>query len=148
METQVKELPIFKDVDFRNNMQRVYISEEEKEKLLDKLNRDVEVRWFTYYIRLKRTFNYIALYVKLFIYSFYHLSNWEAEVILIPNKPFHFLFLWKHDKACHSVQDLKEHFHLQIAKYSFSYVSYQIISRLDYVYKYEIVPYMLYALLH
>ncbi|XP_048029615.1 phosphatidylinositol 5-phosphate 4-kinase type-2 gamma [Megalobrama amblycephala] len=39
---KVKELPTFKDVDFRNNMQRVYISEEEKEKLLDKLNRDVE----------------------------------------------------------------------------------------------------------
>ncbi|RXN11539.1 phosphatidylinositol 5-phosphate 4-kinase type-2 gamma [Labeo rohita] len=39
---QVKELPTFKDVDFRNKMQRVYISEEEKGKLFDKLNRDVE----------------------------------------------------------------------------------------------------------
>lgn len=46
LKTQGKELPTFKDVDFRNNMQRVYISEEEKEKLLDKLNRDVEVRRF------------------------------------------------------------------------------------------------------
>jgi len=46
LKTQVKELPTFKDVDFRNNMQRVYISEEEKEKLLDKLNRDVEVSRF------------------------------------------------------------------------------------------------------
>ncbi|XP_058647813.1 phosphatidylinositol 5-phosphate 4-kinase type-2 gamma isoform X4 [Onychostoma macrolepis] len=45
---KVKELPTFKDVDFRNNMQRVYISEEEKEKLLDKLNRDVE-----FLVRLK-----------------------------------------------------------------------------------------------
>uniref|UniRef100_A0A671N324 Phosphatidylinositol 5-phosphate 4-kinase type-2 gamma n=1 Tax=Sinocyclocheilus anshuiensis TaxID=1608454 RepID=A0A671N324_9TELE len=44
----VKELPTFKDVDFRNNMQRVYISEEEKEKLLDKLNRDIE-----FLVRLK-----------------------------------------------------------------------------------------------
>uniref|UniRef100_A0A672K0M3 Phosphatidylinositol 5-phosphate 4-kinase type-2 gamma n=1 Tax=Sinocyclocheilus grahami TaxID=75366 RepID=A0A672K0M3_SINGR len=45
---KVKELPTFKDVDFRNNMQRVYISEEEKEKLLDKLNRDIE-----FLVRLK-----------------------------------------------------------------------------------------------
>lgn len=56
----MKELPTFKDVDFRNNMQRVYISEEEKEKLLDKLNRDVEVRGlmiqFTeYYISVRCT---------------------------------------------------------------------------------------------
>ncbi|XP_059393231.1 phosphatidylinositol 5-phosphate 4-kinase type-2 gamma isoform X2 [Carassius carassius] len=40
---KVKELPTFKDVDFRNNMQRVYISEEGKEKLWDKLNRDTEI---------------------------------------------------------------------------------------------------------
>ncbi len=38
----------------------------------------------------------------------------------------------------------QEHFHLQIAKYIFSYVSYQTISRLDYAYKYKILPYMLY----
>ncbi|XP_056130593.1 phosphatidylinositol 5-phosphate 4-kinase type-2 gamma-like isoform X1 [Lampris incognitus] len=37
-----KELPTYKDVDFRNNMQKVYVSEEEKEKIMDKLNRDVE----------------------------------------------------------------------------------------------------------
>ncbi|XP_030633454.1 phosphatidylinositol 5-phosphate 4-kinase type-2 gamma [Chanos chanos] len=43
-----KELPTFKDVDFRNSMQKVYISEEEKEKLMDKLNRDVE-----FLVRLK-----------------------------------------------------------------------------------------------
>ncbi|CAF90055.1 unnamed protein product, partial [Tetraodon nigroviridis] len=37
-----KELPTFKDMDFRNNMQKVYVSEEEKEKFMEKLNRDVE----------------------------------------------------------------------------------------------------------
>lgn len=40
---QEKELPTFKDMDFRNNMQKVYVSEEEKEKFMEKLNRDVEV---------------------------------------------------------------------------------------------------------
>uniref|UniRef100_A0A4W6F0F5 Phosphatidylinositol 5-phosphate 4-kinase type-2 gamma n=1 Tax=Lates calcarifer TaxID=8187 RepID=A0A4W6F0F5_LATCA len=39
---KVKELPTYKDVDFRNNMQKVYMSEEEKEKIMDKLNRDTE----------------------------------------------------------------------------------------------------------
>uniref|UniRef100_A0AAR2IXD8 Phosphatidylinositol 5-phosphate 4-kinase type-2 gamma n=1 Tax=Pygocentrus nattereri TaxID=42514 RepID=A0AAR2IXD8_PYGNA len=39
---KVKELPTFKDMDFRNNMQRIWISDEEKEKVMDKLNRDVE----------------------------------------------------------------------------------------------------------
>ncbi|KAJ3603313.1 hypothetical protein NHX12_031055 [Muraenolepis orangiensis] len=39
---KVKELPTYKDVDFRNNMQKVYVSEEEKEHILEKLNRDVE----------------------------------------------------------------------------------------------------------
>ncbi|KAG9340212.1 hypothetical protein JZ751_021652 [Albula glossodonta] len=39
---KVKELPTFKDVDFRNNMQKVYVTEEQKEKVLEKLNRDVE----------------------------------------------------------------------------------------------------------
>uniref|UniRef100_A0A8P4FVH7 Phosphatidylinositol 5-phosphate 4-kinase type-2 gamma n=1 Tax=Dicentrarchus labrax TaxID=13489 RepID=A0A8P4FVH7_DICLA len=39
---KVKELPTYKDVDFRNNMQKVYVSDEEKEKILDKLNRDIE----------------------------------------------------------------------------------------------------------
>uniref|UniRef100_A0A673KR68 Phosphatidylinositol 5-phosphate 4-kinase type-2 gamma n=1 Tax=Sinocyclocheilus rhinocerous TaxID=307959 RepID=A0A673KR68_9TELE len=53
---KVKELPTFKDVDFRNNMQRVYISEEEKEKLLDKLNRDIEVRGFNYIIYILHSF--------------------------------------------------------------------------------------------
>lgn len=41
---QVKELPTYKDVDFRNNMQKVYVSDEEKEKIMDKLSRDIEVR--------------------------------------------------------------------------------------------------------
>lgn len=41
---QVKELPTYKDVDFRNNMQKVYVSDDEKEKIVDKLNRDIEVR--------------------------------------------------------------------------------------------------------
>uniref|UniRef100_A0A7N8XQH5 Phosphatidylinositol 5-phosphate 4-kinase type-2 gamma n=1 Tax=Mastacembelus armatus TaxID=205130 RepID=A0A7N8XQH5_9TELE len=45
-----KELPTFKDMDFRNNMQKVYISEEQKEKLMEKLNRDVEVGFL---VRLK-----------------------------------------------------------------------------------------------
>ncbi|XP_026163111.1 phosphatidylinositol 5-phosphate 4-kinase type-2 gamma-like [Mastacembelus armatus] len=39
---KVKELPTYKDVDFRNNMQRVYVSAEEKEKIMDKLHRDIE----------------------------------------------------------------------------------------------------------
>lgn len=30
-------------MDFRNNMQKVYVSEEEKEKFMEKLTRDVEV---------------------------------------------------------------------------------------------------------
>lgn len=42
--SQVKELPTYKDVDFRNNMQKVYVTEEEKEKVMEKLNRDVEVK--------------------------------------------------------------------------------------------------------
>uniref|UniRef100_A0A667YQW4 Phosphatidylinositol 5-phosphate 4-kinase type-2 gamma n=1 Tax=Myripristis murdjan TaxID=586833 RepID=A0A667YQW4_9TELE len=37
-----KELPTFKDMDFRNNMQKVYVSEEQKEKFMEKLNKDVE----------------------------------------------------------------------------------------------------------
>ncbi|KAJ8260124.1 hypothetical protein GJAV_G00177320 [Gymnothorax javanicus] len=37
-----KELPTYKDVDFRNNMQKVHVSEEEKERIMEKLNRDVE----------------------------------------------------------------------------------------------------------
>ncbi|KAJ8258985.1 hypothetical protein COCON_G00179970 [Conger conger] len=39
---KVKELPTYKDVDFRNNMQKVYVSEEEKDRVMEKLNRDVE----------------------------------------------------------------------------------------------------------
>lgn len=39
---KVKELPTFKDVDFRNNLEKIYLDEEEKEKLMDKLNRDIE----------------------------------------------------------------------------------------------------------
>ena len=41
---QVKELPTYKDVDFRNSMQKVHVSDEAKEKIMDKLNRDIEVR--------------------------------------------------------------------------------------------------------
>lgn len=40
----MKELPTYKDIDFRNNMQKVYVSDEEKEKIMDKLGRDIEVR--------------------------------------------------------------------------------------------------------
>uniref|UniRef100_A0A3Q2QKC4 Phosphatidylinositol 5-phosphate 4-kinase type-2 gamma n=1 Tax=Fundulus heteroclitus TaxID=8078 RepID=A0A3Q2QKC4_FUNHE len=39
---RVKKLPTFKDMDFRNNMQKVYVTDEEKEKFMEKLNRDVE----------------------------------------------------------------------------------------------------------
>ncbi|XP_036388017.1 phosphatidylinositol 5-phosphate 4-kinase type-2 gamma-like isoform X1 [Megalops cyprinoides] len=39
---KVKELPTYKDVDFRNNMQKVYVTEEDKEKIMERLNRDVE----------------------------------------------------------------------------------------------------------
>ncbi|MBN3317801.1 PI42C kinase, partial [Atractosteus spatula] len=39
---KVKELPTFKDMDFRNNMQKVYVSEEQQERFMEKLNRDVE----------------------------------------------------------------------------------------------------------
>ncbi|XP_040890023.1 phosphatidylinositol 5-phosphate 4-kinase type-2 gamma-like [Toxotes jaculatrix] len=39
---KVKELPTYKDVDFRNNMQKVHVSDEEKEKIMDKLYRDTE----------------------------------------------------------------------------------------------------------
>ncbi|XP_077472156.1 phosphatidylinositol 5-phosphate 4-kinase type-2 gamma-like [Stigmatopora argus] len=37
-----KELPTLKDVDFRNNMQKVYVTDEQKEKFMEKLNRDIE----------------------------------------------------------------------------------------------------------
>ncbi|KAF3860839.1 hypothetical protein F7725_001094 [Dissostichus mawsoni] len=43
-----KELPTFKDMDFRNNMQKVYVTDEQKEKFMEKLNRDVE-----FLVRLK-----------------------------------------------------------------------------------------------
>ncbi|XP_033995182.1 phosphatidylinositol 5-phosphate 4-kinase type-2 gamma-like isoform X2 [Trematomus bernacchii] len=39
---KVKELPTYKDVDFRNKMQKVYVSAEEREKIMVKLNRDIE----------------------------------------------------------------------------------------------------------
>ncbi|XP_029358038.1 phosphatidylinositol 5-phosphate 4-kinase type-2 gamma-like isoform X1 [Echeneis naucrates] len=39
---KLKELPTYKKVDFRNNMQKVYVSDEEKERLLDKLDKDTE----------------------------------------------------------------------------------------------------------
>ncbi|KAF7663968.1 hypothetical protein LDENG_00195180 [Lucifuga dentata] len=39
---KVKELPTYKDVDFRNNMQKIYVSDEEKQRVMDKLNRDIE----------------------------------------------------------------------------------------------------------
>ncbi|KAM3621368.1 uncharacterized protein V6R79_010334 [Siganus canaliculatus] len=39
---KVKELPTYKDVDFRNSMQKVYVSDEEKEKIMNKLGRDIE----------------------------------------------------------------------------------------------------------
>ncbi|XP_066528857.1 phosphatidylinositol 5-phosphate 4-kinase type-2 gamma [Hoplias malabaricus] len=45
---KVKDVPTFKDMDFRNNMQRIYISDEEQEKLMEKLSRDVE-----FLVRLK-----------------------------------------------------------------------------------------------
>lgn len=53
---QVKELPTYKDVDFRNNMQKVYVSNEEREKIMDKLNRDIEVRKQCYKEECRRCF--------------------------------------------------------------------------------------------
>ncbi|KAI5622908.1 phosphatidylinositol 5-phosphate 4-kinase type-2 gamma-like isoform X1, partial [Silurus asotus] len=43
-----KDLPTLKDLDFRNNMQQIYISDEKKEKLMEKLSRDVD-----FLVRLK-----------------------------------------------------------------------------------------------
>ncbi|KAI5093238.1 phosphatidylinositol 5-phosphate 4-kinase type-2 gamma-like isoform X1, partial [Silurus meridionalis] len=42
------DLPTLKDLDFRNNMQQIYISDEKKEKLMEKLSRDVD-----FLVRLK-----------------------------------------------------------------------------------------------
>ncbi|XP_055365029.1 phosphatidylinositol 5-phosphate 4-kinase type-2 gamma-like isoform X3 [Betta splendens] len=39
---KVKELPTYKDTDFRNKMQKVYVSGEEKSKVMEKLNRDID----------------------------------------------------------------------------------------------------------
>uniref|UniRef100_A0A1A7WVK4 Phosphatidylinositol 5-phosphate 4-kinase type-2 gamma n=1 Tax=Iconisemion striatum TaxID=60296 RepID=A0A1A7WVK4_9TELE len=39
---KVKELPSHKDADFMNNMQKVYVSDEEKGKMMEKLSRDLE----------------------------------------------------------------------------------------------------------
>ncbi|XP_077429120.1 phosphatidylinositol 5-phosphate 4-kinase type-2 gamma-like isoform X2 [Vanacampus margaritifer] len=39
---KVKELPTYKDIDFMNNMQKIYVCDEEKESFMDKLNRDIE----------------------------------------------------------------------------------------------------------
>nr|XP_020448694.1 phosphatidylinositol 5-phosphate 4-kinase type-2 gamma-like [Monopterus albus] len=36
-----KELPTHKDVDFRNNMQKVYVNDQDKMKIMGKLNRDI-----------------------------------------------------------------------------------------------------------
>lgn len=40
---QAKELPTFKDNDFINDGQKIYISEENKKMFLEKLRKDVEV---------------------------------------------------------------------------------------------------------
>ncbi|XP_074529114.1 phosphatidylinositol 5-phosphate 4-kinase type-2 gamma-like isoform X2 [Halichoeres trimaculatus] len=37
-----KDLPTYKDVDFKNNMQKVNVSDEEKDKIMEKLNRDID----------------------------------------------------------------------------------------------------------
>uniref|UniRef100_A0A3Q3BDW0 Phosphatidylinositol 5-phosphate 4-kinase type-2 gamma n=1 Tax=Kryptolebias marmoratus TaxID=37003 RepID=A0A3Q3BDW0_KRYMA len=39
---KVKELPTYKDADFMSNMQKIYVSDEEKEKMMEKLSRDLE----------------------------------------------------------------------------------------------------------
>ncbi|XP_014878149.1 phosphatidylinositol 5-phosphate 4-kinase type-2 gamma-like [Poecilia latipinna] len=39
---KVKELPTYKDADFLNSMQKIYVSDEEKEKVMNKLGRDIE----------------------------------------------------------------------------------------------------------
>lgn len=41
---QFKELPTYKDADFLNSMEKIYVSDEEKEKVMNKLSRDTEVR--------------------------------------------------------------------------------------------------------
>lgn len=37
-----KELPTYKDADFLNSMEKIYVSDEEKEKVMNKLSRDIE----------------------------------------------------------------------------------------------------------
>ncbi|KAK5601800.1 Phosphatidylinositol 5-phosphate 4-kinase type-2 gamma [Crenichthys baileyi] len=39
---KVKELPTYKDADFLNSMEKIYVSDEEKEKVMNKLSRDIE----------------------------------------------------------------------------------------------------------
>lgn len=39
-------------MDFRNNMQKVYVTEEQKEKFMEKVNRDVEVRTWSLCLQL------------------------------------------------------------------------------------------------
>lgn len=41
---QAKELPTYKDNDFINDGQKIYIDEENKKMFLEKLRKDVEVR--------------------------------------------------------------------------------------------------------
>ncbi|XP_068598148.1 phosphatidylinositol 5-phosphate 4-kinase type-2 gamma-like [Brachionichthys hirsutus] len=40
---KVKELPTYKDADFKNNKQKIYVSDEEKKKVTDKLSGDIEL---------------------------------------------------------------------------------------------------------
>ncbi|XP_051932187.1 phosphatidylinositol 5-phosphate 4-kinase type-2 gamma-like [Hippocampus zosterae] len=39
---KVKDLPTYKDIDFMNNMQKIFLRDEEKQSVMDKLNRDIE----------------------------------------------------------------------------------------------------------
>ncbi|XP_049588644.1 phosphatidylinositol 5-phosphate 4-kinase type-2 gamma isoform X1 [Syngnathus scovelli] len=42
LKEKVKELPTYKDMDFMNNMQKIYVCDEVKESVMGKLNRDIE----------------------------------------------------------------------------------------------------------
>lgn len=47
---KAKELPTYKDNDFINDGQKIYIGEENKKIFLEKLRKDVEVNAFRFYV--------------------------------------------------------------------------------------------------
>ncbi|MEQ2218368.1 Phosphatidylinositol 5-phosphate 4-kinase type-2 gamma, partial [Xenoophorus captivus] len=50
---KVKELPTYKDADFLNSMEKIYVSDEEKEKAMNKLSRDVECALLQFLMRMR-----------------------------------------------------------------------------------------------